>query len=225
MREDSAQLLGPTAQLAGRRILEVAQFTSISDAILAQMVQLGIYSRTQTEAEHRTGLFGSNVFEQLIEDETADADEYVVVETRLAENAVKAALATYKSIFLRKDGTSRVPELQQALGESYRSYSEKNNTAEASGYVAYLAATSQEPASAVALDCIRQLGHLFIQIKNLGLTSKELDISKSALLRPLRVPGLSTGALRQTIESTTASGLSDSKTAALPNLDSTTSGQ
>ena len=52
---------------------------------------------------------------------------------------------------------------------------------------------------------MQRIGDLFRQIELLGLTKKEVDISKTVLLRPLRVPGLSSSALRQNIEQKQAS--------------------
>lgn len=168
---------------------------AISQALREQMVQLGIYARPRTEEEIRSALLGVSVYEQVVPP-GAPANHYEVADSRLSASAVKAALSTYQALF---NPPARASEIQDAMRESFRGYLAQGIAGDAAGFRAYLDSARDERTAAARM-AVQQMGTLFSQIERLGLTSKEIDISKSVLVRPWLIPGLSGSTLRRVIE-------------------------
>ena len=183
---------------------DVPQEAAISASLREEMQVLGIFARAPNEAETRARFNHAAIYAQFVFNEGAASEEFKVVDIRLSETAVRSALKMYHQIFNTEaaDGTkvSRVPELTQSLTEAYRHYLDSNAGAEPTGFRGYLESNSADAQNAAALHFVHGMSDLFGKIEKLGLTNREGEISKSQLLRPLRVPGLSTGALRQNIE-------------------------
>jgi hypothetical protein len=183
----------------------VPQEASIPLSLREQMVLLGIYTRSATPTETSARRYAkSAVYEQLVFDQDAASDQFEVVDIRLSESAVRGALKTYNEIFttVAPDGSkaSRLAEVEQILGDAYRQYLDTNASVDPAGFRNHLENGTSEPKNIAALGLIRKLGDLFQQIGYLGLTEKEAEISKSTLLKPIRIPGLSSRALRQNVD-------------------------
>ena len=183
----------------------VPQESAIPVSLMEQMKLIGIYTRGLSEAEARARFAKSAVYEQLVFNPDAAPEQFEVVDIRLSEAGLRNALKTYNEIFMADapDGTKifRATELQQTLSDAYRRYQDSNPNATSEGFRAYLENDAGGTQNAAALAFIRRMGDLFRQIEYLGLTFKEIDISKSTLLRQLgRITGLSSSALRQNIE-------------------------
>jgi hypothetical protein len=209
--------------LVPQQSVHISQEAALSQALREQMVQLGIYARPPTTEESHAKLLGPVVYQQIITEEGADPDKYEVADARLSEGAVKEALRIYTQLFFAPAAqggqTSRAQEIQQAISEAYRQYAATGGTADATGFLAYLERADADAVSTTAIGYVRQIGALFHEVGQLGLTDKEVDISKTVLLRPLRVPGLPARELRQVIEqaSTQAPAPAGKSMAALAN--------
>ena len=183
--------------------VEVAPQASITQTQREQMALLGIYARPMTSEEDRKRLFAHGVYRQLIADATASPDKFQVADARLSAAAVQAALDQYDSIFTTSSAgatSSRGAELTQLLTEAYYRYAGAIPDAEPAGFRAYLLGNRAEADNARVLDLLGQLGVLFRRIERLGLTARELEISKTKVLQELQVPGIPPPALRAIVD-------------------------
>ncbi len=165
----------------------VAPQATISEAQRQQMVQLGIYARPITTEEDRKRLFAHGVYRQLIADATASPDQFEVADVRLSAAAVQAALDQYDVVFGTAGATgaegSREAELQRLLSDAYYRYVTATPDAQPAGFRDYLADHPDDSDNRAVIKLLDGLTELFRRIERLGLTEKELDISKTKVLQ------------------------------------------
>lgn len=155
------------------------------------------------DEEGTYALEGLPVYLQVVGD-SARLDDFKVADARISQPGVERALMAFDQTFSKSSASgsrvSRLAEIQQSLSAAWLAYTEAVPDASPSGFVRYLKANRADAVNVAALEDIESMADVFRSISALGLTSKEIDVSKTVLMRPMRIPGLSPNALREIID-------------------------
>jgi hypothetical protein len=184
--------------------VEVTQEATISAAVREQLVLLGIFARRLTTEEHQSRRLNRTVYRQIIPAEAREPEQFEVADARISQAGAVEAVALYGEIFTRPDATgaaaSRIPEIQSALGRAFRAFREASPAAEPAAFAEFLENNPHADGAGEVRQFLGQMAQLFRTIESLGLTDQEIAVSKTVLLRPLRVTGLPAGVLRRIVE-------------------------
>ena len=204
---------------AGSPMVDVAQFLAaatpsliefeipeetVSQAMRENLVKIGIYARENTEPEKRGSFNGMAQYFEMVTSENPQPSDYKVAEGRIESKQAVLVYEMSSDIFWDKNGekaVSKIPEIVADISKAYGAFKAKfdaNNQTPAM-FAQYID-TSDEEIAQKAAKHINAFRKLFGEIKRLGLTPVELDVSKSVILRPIRVKGLSSTNLRKIIE-------------------------
>ncbi|WP_334319175.1 filamentous hemagglutinin N-terminal domain-containing protein [Termitidicoccus mucosus] len=184
--------------------------TAITDATREQLKQLGIFARGLSPDEIASIMGGQGLLTQLIPSETRQPENYQVADGRISEQAARAALAAYESIFIHRDpatgeAVSRVPEIRAALAAAFAEFRAVAPSAPPAGFARFV--QEQSPASDSVLSTRRfaqDMSALFDRIESLGLTSGEVLVARTVILRTLRIPGMPSNLLGDMIAAASA---------------------
>ena len=191
-------VLGLVAAAPQEESAEVTLEDFIGLAYLEDLKNLGIYARPATREELVRLLHGEGLYVQQIVHERPNPEEYQVVDRRMSQAAVKAALKTFHEIL----PTGQPPQaaeqlkikLKQSVNDAYASYLDKTKHTEddPSGFLAYLEAASKNGDSNArgALANLQAFSKLFGQIDELGLTRTEVENSRHYLLHLIEIPSV-----------------------------------
>jgi hypothetical protein len=201
-RTNLSEILGgaiPTATV------EVQPASQISSAVRDQLVLLGIFARQLSPTENKARRANRTIYEQIIPTEAREPDAFTVADGRISERGAVDAVRQYQTLFTRRDDQgatiSRIPELQQTLARAFMDFRAASPTAEPAEFAQYLQTARATPSVENVRVFFGDMAHLFRTIESLGLTPQEIAVSKTVLLRPLRVVGLPSSVLRGVIES------------------------
>jgi filamentous hemagglutinin family protein len=183
----------------------VAQVASISSAVRDQLVLLGIFARRLTPDERAARRENRTLYTQIIPTEVREPDMFQVADGRISQDGSVAAVRLYRKIFMTQDAAgaaiSRIPEIQQSLATAFRAFRRSAPNADPGAFAAFLRDHPDAAGVAAVRDFVENAARLFHTIESLGLTAQEIAVSKTVLLRPLRVVGLPSATLRRMIES------------------------
>lgn len=202
------------------RLGDVGTDMTIAQAQIDQLKNLGVFAREPREQELLSLLQGSATYDDVPRRAQPVASDYTTVVNRLPSAQVDAMLIAYDELFnkpkldeagnpvLGPDGralrVNRSAEIQESLFQSVRRFrAAKAGPAAAEGEapraaagpfdpIAFRAYLEQNPEEAQSLSYIRQVGAFLDQLEQLGLTPRELNQSKAAILTGLRPRGIPT---------------------------------
>jgi hypothetical protein len=179
---------------------------AISGALLDQLRQIGIYARGLRTEEVVEFLVGRALYDDVPLKLNPTAEDNQVAANRLPYQPVFPTVAAYQHLFqktltdengnpvLDEKGQQKVEAqdgtIRNTLGQVWRAYSssaEADGKATPEGFRAWLEGQDKaDPKNAQALDYLNQLRDLLAQIKNLGLTNMEFEVSKTTILARVR---------------------------------------
>lgn len=201
-RTNLSEVLGgaiPTATV------DVQPESAISSAVRDQLVLLGIFARQLTPAEKAGRRAQRTIYEQVIPTEAREPSDFTVADGRISQETALEAVRLYETIFTKsvENGgkISRIPDIQQSLARAYQAFRREAPTAEPSAFASFIEGNQNAPAVQEVKAFFHDTAKLFRAIESLGLTDQEITVSKTVLLRPLRVVGLPSSVLRRMIES------------------------
>jgi filamentous hemagglutinin family protein len=181
---------------------DVGQSTQVGQAQAEELKQLGIIPRNPTAGELIEFLQGAATYDDRPQVLAPGADDFKTVVTRLPSDRVSRLLSSYDELFnkpgdeIGPDGkavrTSRIPDIQNALAASvkrYRDTEQKTGDIDALRFRKFL---ETKPDEAESLGYVRQMQGFLRQLELIGLTSRELNVSKNVLLNPVRPRGIRT---------------------------------
>jgi len=171
------------------------QSETIAEDLLEALVQIGVYARRNTPAETIEGLKGYAIYVQDIDRFPPRPSDYYVHESRISEVQVRQILNAYTSLVGGSGDASKIPAITQTLAQTFSDY---RNTVEVPDPVQFgVFARNQDEKTGEILD---RYEYIFRLLTNIGLSSRELEVSKLTILRQIRVPGLVPANLIQAIE-------------------------
>ena len=168
--------------------------TPIDDALIEQLVKIGIYARNNTEEETLERLMGSSRFVQQVTTDRPKPNDFQVATGRTEKDRIVSILDHYTNLV-----SGGIDNIQQTLKQTFQQYSQQSDNVTGSGLRAYIEQNQESEPSSQALYYLNGYRELFTKIETSGLTPKEIEISKSVILRTIRVPGLSSKELREAI--------------------------
>ncbi|MDR0901492.1 MAG: hypothetical protein LBM92_01845, partial [Opitutaceae bacterium] len=179
--------------------------TVITDSTRGQLRQLGIFARDLTPGELARMDDYRGVLLQVIPAEARQPEDYRVADGRISEQAARDMLGAYNAVFMRPgpDGKPvfRASEIQSALAAAHKSFSRLSASMPPAAFGSYVREWAPlSPEIEFLRGFLRDIGVLFQRIDSIGLTKNEALVSKTVILRPLLIPGLSTGVLRSIVE-------------------------
>jgi hypothetical protein len=182
----------------------VAQVASISSAVRDQLVLLGIFARRLTPDEEAARRENRTLYTQVIPTEVREPDMFQVADGRISQDGSVAAVRLYRKIFMTQDAAgaeiSRIPEIQRSLATAFQAFRRLAPNSEPAAFATFLRDHPEAAGVAEVRDFVENAARLFRTIESLGLTAQEIAVSKTVLLRPLRVVGLPSATLRRMIE-------------------------
>jgi hypothetical protein len=183
---------------------EVAQVATISSAVRDQLVLLGIFARRLTEEEEEARRENRTLYAQIIPTEAREPDMFQVADGRISQDGAVKAVRLYEKIFMTQDASgasvSRIPEIQQNLATAFQAFRQAHPSTEPAAFATFLQDEPGVMGAANVQRFVKDAAELFRTIESLGLTDQEIAVSKTVLLRPLRVVGLPSGTIRRMIE-------------------------
>jgi hypothetical protein len=179
---------------------------AITGALLDQLRQIGIYARGLRTEEVVEFLVGRALYDDVPLKLNPTAEDNQVAANRLPYQPVFPTVAAYQRLFLKivtdekgnpvldEKGQQKVEAqdgtIRNMLGQVWRAYStapETDGKATPEGFRAWLETADKGDARyAQTLDYLNQLRDLLAQIKNLGLTNMEFEVSKTTILARVR---------------------------------------
>ena len=193
---------------------------SLDSGVLTELRQVGVYARANNESESLSANKAFTRYMQSVaEPNTSGVNEgsrdpfvdlmravyspqpqnYEVAEGRISSARVTNALNNYYSVFYNVDadgspGSSKANALSSSLRTAFGKYRQTTEQPNGAGYRAFV--EGSDPNAAKILNDIREL---FVELRYLGLTPKELNISESIVLRSLRNYGMNPNELMKAI--------------------------
>jgi len=196
---------------------------SIDVALAKELRRLGIYARFVTRDERLHVIGGGWVFDDLLAsavlnppqrdivagevagDPDVENSAFQVSERRLSPVQAAEAVRLYRSLYkvIDKDTgkeTDRSGEIVARLDAAATAYRQAGGVTEidGAGFRKFLAS---DPKNAPALVELEGLSELFRTVRVMGLTDKELQISRNTLLGQLKTEAMSKDELRSAVES------------------------
>lgn len=197
------------------RAFDVGQNETISEAQAEDLKQLGVLARSPSSEELLALLSGSTTYDDFPRRSPPTAEDYTTVVTRLPAERVTALLNAYDALFNKPklddagnpvinpatgqpERVSRTQDIQNSLLASvrrYRAAQQAGTEGRAAGDidpVDFKRFLETGPEEGTSLGYIRELGAFLNQLDQVGLTSRELAVSKNVLLNPVRPRGIRT---------------------------------
>jgi filamentous hemagglutinin family protein len=177
---------------------------AISGALRDYLREVGIYARDLRTDELIDYLIGRGLYDDVPYQLNPDQGSYQVAVNRLPYAPVLPVVDAARKLLFRveldKDGkpvyengkpklVSQTEDVAKAIGAAWQGFQDdtKIQSHKPAEFRAYLETHQSEDAKFVAaLDYLNQIRDLLIQIKSLGLTAAEFEISRNKLLTKLR---------------------------------------
>lgn len=155
---------------------------------------LGISVRQATPDERAAGLEGTTIFDDLPYRAVPTASDYGTVATRLSPARVQAVLAADREVFggIADERAQASARIREDLQGSVRRFVDANKVTGEISPMAFRAFLEQSPEEAASLEHVVKLDALVRELEGLGLTARELTVSKRTVLNPLRPRGIRT---------------------------------
>lgn len=180
---------------------DVGQSTQVGQAQAEELKQLGIIPRNPTAGELIEFLQGAATYDDRPQAAQPAADDFKTVVTRLPSSRVSELLRSYDQLFNKPSTdeatgavtrTSRIQDIQTALAGSVKRYRDTVQKTGDIDPVLFRRFLESGPAEAESLGNVRQMKSFLTQLELLGLTTRELNVSKNVLLNPVRPRGIRT---------------------------------
>jgi filamentous hemagglutinin family protein len=192
---------------------------AISGALRDALRELGIYARDLRTDEIIEYLIGRALYDDVPYKLKVELSDNQVAANRLPFSPVLPTVDTYRKLFFKEvvaadgkpvmeDGKPKLEPQDEAIktsfGQTWQRYraslGETEEEPTAAKYRAYLEKNAGEDnACAAALANLSALHDLLTQIKSLGLTSNEFDVSRKVLLAKVRPLNMSLEALSEAV--------------------------
>ena len=134
-------------------------------------------------------------------------EDFTVAVPRLNVDQLLITLSLFRSLFWEQSTDpdtgeskkeSRIPHLQDVLAKAFENFKKTvQGQGDPNQFADYLVNT---PGESEALALIQQLDELLNNVRLLGVTDKEFEISRNVLFRPIAPRGLTLDQLQLTIE-------------------------
>jgi len=143
-------------------------------------------------------------FTQILEKLHVKPEHFQVVVNRVTRTQVEELLAAWDAIFFRGTGDQREDrhmEIQQLFSNAYADYLQEGGKEDASGFKQFLDRRQgqSETVDKVLAD-IKGIRELFRKLDKLGLTNKEVSLSKETTVLDLGVDGITPDQLKNLFE-------------------------
>jgi hypothetical protein len=162
---------------------------ALEPAVREQLAALGIYARALMASEQEARGRKAGLF-VVVPDRAHPLDEdYKVVDARVEEGSVREVLRLAAESKLIGDGTRGLSEVADALAASYEAFVAETGAEDAISYRNWLQAHPERNAT-VVLDFAKSVNAMFRQVSLLGLTRKEIDVSKAYIYGSILLPRL-----------------------------------
>jgi hypothetical protein len=172
-----------TAIFTRERFMEFNPFEDyIEDALIDELAELGIYARNNTVEENLQRFRGSAKFLQNIQSEQPLLSDFKVAAGRTEKERILAVLEAYNNLI----SSEGIDAIQESLEQVFELYYESSDNVSGEGFRAYLEERQDNELCAQVLKYLNDYRNLFEKIEMYGLTPREIEISKSVLLRRAR---------------------------------------
>ena len=184
-------------------VAEDHELAALADQQDQHAVALGglVQTMPDEEAARREN---RTLYTQVIPTEVREPDMFQVADGRISQDGSVAAVRLYRKIFMTQDAAgaeiSRIPEIQRSLATAFQAFRRLAPNSEPAAFATFLRDHPEAAGVAEVRDFVENAARLFRTIESLGLTAQEIAVSKTVLLRPLRVVGLPSATLRRMIE-------------------------
>ncbi|HEY1847932.1 MAG TPA: hypothetical protein VGG37_01940, partial [Opitutaceae bacterium] len=172
---------------------------SVPSAVRDDLEKLGIFARADTELTLPPADPGTTIYDATIKSDDRSPERFQVADARISEPKARAAIKTYHEIFYERTSENhernRLDEIQRLLSAAFMDFRKSSGSSDPRGFRNYL-----EEHGGPALTYLNQLRTLLRQIGQMGLTPNEFSISRTYVLRSIRIPGLPLQALREAVE-------------------------
>lgn len=218
---------------------------SIDAALLRALQEIGVFARPNSSVE-AVGLAGpSALFLQGLIEPTTRGEEllyarsgdrgtfrqllqlvnnpqpsdFEVAEGRVASRLVREALENYYRVFYQTNEqgertNSRFTEFSDTLREAYQSYTGGTSTPTGQGFARFTAERSPE-----AAEILRSVESVLGDLRRIGLTDAEYEVSSGVILRYLAPSGIPIVQLREAVDAISAGPKTQANTT--PGVDDT----
>jgi hypothetical protein len=180
---------------------------AISGALRDALRELGIYARDLKTEEIIEYLIGRALYDDVPYKLDPGPTDNQVAANRLPYSPVLPTVDAYRKLFFKQETDDKgnpvsengKPKLVaqdsailRSFGEAWQAYSsDKGDDATPKGFRAYLEGKEKDDTKmATALDNLNQLRDLLTQIKSLGLTTTEFEVSRKVILSKVRPPNI-----------------------------------
>jgi len=168
-------------------------------ALRDDLEKLGIFARPDTELVLQPADPATPIYDATIKSDDRSPERFRVADVRISSTKALAAIRTYREIFEERtaDGRvrNRVDQIQRLLTGAFIDYRRATGASDPRGFRRYL-----EEHGGPALTYLNQLRSLLQRIGQMGLTPNEFSISRTYVLRSIRIPGLPLQALREAVD-------------------------
>ena len=187
--------------------LQPERAATVAGTMLEDLQHLGVNARPATRDELLAYLLGNAIYNDIPMTLTPAYKDMRVAANRLPNSPILPTVSIYRALFfepvvdangaavMNADGTPqmkrRSEKIQASFEVAWDAYTTDDPKGAPEGLRAYLETKKSEPKMAQSLNYLNQLRELLEQIRSLGLTSAEFNLSKGVIFRELQPQNIS----------------------------------